>query len=399
MDNYSTSRNRSSASSLARNVLLLWVSGCALWVFASTGTVVDETAEGETAKERIRVEGVATRGGRPLETTLRFGVRGLPSLFFESDENGRFIGYLPHEGSWPVEVSDPRSHMKIRLRPVEVETGPGGQTAEVEVEIPDTRLSGRVTDAEGRPVPRAMVSLVNLGLDLEPAARSSHLASDRKGEFEAWGMVSGDFLVTAQTNDGASASTSITLEEGSDPGPVELTVREWLRISGRVVSSSGPVPGARIRAKSLVPGSSSSKVEDALSGVDGRFELKLASGSEAVELAVLPPGFAARFLRLPVAPDQSLEIRVEQLGGTVVVSLPESDETQPWAQPFLHHDGGRIPVSWLASSWGRPHSGEGRIALGLMEPGDYQLCVGERCAEGFLVPAGELLLEPVPVRR
>lgn len=53
----------------------------------------------------MEILGRVTLGDDPLAATLWFGGRsGVRRIRFDSDEKGRFDGWLPEEGTWPVDL-------------------------------------------------------------------------------------------------------------------------------------------------------------------------------------------------------------------------------------------------------------------------------------------------------
>jgi hypothetical protein len=102
----------------------------------------------------IAVEGRAFQGKEPFRGALWFGgARGARRVRFDPDENGEFLGLLPEEGEWEVQAESPGAGLdRLTLEPVEVRRRPGQSKARVEIQVPDTRLEGRVVDEAGRGV-------------------------------------------------------------------------------------------------------------------------------------------------------------------------------------------------------------------------------------------------------
>ena len=107
----------------------------------------------------VAVKGTASRGDDPFVGKLIFGgLYGTRTITFTTDEDGHFAGFLPKEGKWEVEISTKDlgcapcdgTGGSLRIPPVEVHKGPSGK-ALLDIEIPDTKLAGRVVVEETTP--------------------------------------------------------------------------------------------------------------------------------------------------------------------------------------------------------------------------------------------------------
>lgn len=105
----------------------------------------------------VEVRGRVRRGKEPLAATLWFGGRaGARRVRFDADEEGRFEGVLPEEGTWRVELVAEEAGLKLAVPPVEVKRRKGSRVAEVEVLLSDTTLAGRSSTMRAARCPRPL---------------------------------------------------------------------------------------------------------------------------------------------------------------------------------------------------------------------------------------------------
>lgn len=142
----------------------------------------------------------------------------------------------------------------------------------------------------------------------------------------------------------------------------------------------------------------------ALSDADGCFRFRYPQRAVGVDLTILPPGFAAQGRFLPSPLPESITVQVAQDGGTLILDLGSFQPDLPEGvlpPSLLLHGDARLSLA-SARTWARLQRAEaptdGKLSIPMMAPGSYTLCVssktGEpnRCAQGSLLPHGELVL-------
>jgi carboxypeptidase family protein len=349
----------------------------------------------------LRVRGRVFLGDEPLAgATLWFGGRfGQRNVRFESDDHGEFEGALPEEGTWKVDLVSERESLRLPLPPVEVRKLPGAAFARVEIVLPDTRLHGEVVDEEGRPVPEAAVEVM-------VPMKTSRTRADKDGKFELRGLSTGPVAVEAESGKRTSGWIEAQVEEGKDSTPLRLVVREMMVVQGQVVSTRGPVPGARIQAWPSLDQTGNATIQQAVSGPHGELSLTLPTGTRSLEVFVAAPGHALRMFRAPCDPQRPFDITLEPIGGTLVLELGEP----PAPEGILVH-GGTFAMTPHLEFWAGVQGGKregSRLVLPGMEVGDYWYCRGPEavqaarfgqplpqasCSHGSLSPLQELTLE------
>lgn len=354
----------------------------------------------------VEVEGHIRLGDEPLAARLVFGsTQGTRQVAMVSDDEGRFEGFLPHEGKWPVDlVAQEGPTLHQALPEVEVERRPGKRVVRLDIELPATALLGEVVK-DGEPVADAKLAIFR---EQDGARqREGVAAADEKGEFALRGAEPGILWVHAYRGQAASPWIRVDVVEGLEPARVRIELEDKIELSGLVLSPDGEVPGADVRAIPAAPEGDFGLIAEGRSKFDGSFTLSLAPGVTAVDLVVTAPGYARQLLHLPLqaeGPNQAM-VQVEAESGTVVFRAPgvktKSNPRKIVSSSTLHYNGTTIPLSYLYTLSGT----QGRLAirqagLGLTEMplGEYRLCDTQAgsCESGYLAPQGELVLNDPP---
>jgi hypothetical protein len=216
----------------------------------------------------------------------------------EADGKGRFAGVLSADGSWVVDVESTDPKFQARTR-TEVRPDRDGKAA-VAIELPDTRVFGRIVDQHGRPAPQALLWITTEGLD-------QNLPADGTGTFDVRGLPEG-LLALIATDGGSGAGQSertlVDAHQESHIGPLELRLRPIRRLQGTVSSSLGPIAGARIVALANSPFVGGGQ---ATTGPEGAFSLEIPANIASLTAVVKAPGFGTQYsayiaLRKPLAP-------------------------------------------------------------------------------------------------
>lgn len=350
----------------------------------------------------VQVAGLVTFGGEPMRTRLLFErPAGGEVVGLVSSLDGDFSGDLPHPGEWRI-FRLGRQREKHVVDRVRIEPRDDGEPTWIEIELPETRIDGRVVDGAGRPVGEARVSAWRLGGDR--AQGTSDARSDDDGRFLFRGLREGTYALDALAGHEGSAREQVELREGVDT-EVEIRLLGEVRFAGRVMGPDGrPVAAAEVYAYPRLATPRQAPLIQGITDLSGDFVLPVPLDTLELDVLLLPPGYAARLLRLPFDPrtvsDAPRVFPVDTVGGTL--HLRPGGSLQDALDATLQSG----PASMFfrpLQRWARLHGSSPSPADGWwlpqFAPGPYRLCSqgGTPCDEGDLLPGGVLMLEtPVP---
>ncbi|MEM7480752.1 MAG: hypothetical protein AAF481_06235 [Acidobacteriota bacterium] len=372
-----------------------------------------EDARIDVDLELLVVRGVLLHGDEPVAGSLWFGRQhGLVGGEMAADGSGEFVGVLPRDGWWDVEVDVPELEVEKLLQRVEVVARSDGD-GEVEVVLPDTELHCRTVDREGRPIAGAEVHASSLNDAI------AHGVSDEEGEVTLRAFDAGPAVVGASMRrrgkTWSSRSLTLPVVEGTPAGPVELVLEERVSVSGRVVSDRGPVPHAMVDVATSEPLFAVTH-DSVRTSRDGHFEAEISAEARMLQITVGPPGHALKTFR--VLPSDPLELVVPSEGGTLRIARGGRDPDTERSPEFLRlqQDDTWLPMNRLWN-WAQGH---GVVAardadaaeFPRLAPGIYRACFSRpeeldraatasgqneggsvmRCAEGYLTAGGVLEL-------
>lgn len=335
---------------------------------------VDADARQRIELRRIAIEGRLRLGTEALRGTLWFGGRfGSRRVKMEADEEGRFAGVLPADGSWVVDVEGGEPSFVARVR-TDVRPDRSGHAA-VAIELPDTRVFGRIVDDRGRPVARASLAIAGQSLD-------QHVQADETGSFDVRGLSAGSLALMAADGQGRQSERSVLeLVEGRWVGPVELRLRAMKKLSGSVISSRGPVAGARVVLRAFAPTVGGG---EASTGPEGTFTLELPENIAAGTAVIKAPGYGTKVF--PVAAgEKPLSLTLPEAAGEIAIVLPRSatDLSRENLRVVLFQDDMEVPVNLLRAGEGPQavSDAEPVLRLASLAPGRYSACLARRQVE------------------
>jgi hypothetical protein len=366
----------------------------------------------------LTLRGTVKLGKEPLASAeLWFGGRrGSSSVKLDADREGKFQGILPHDGWWSVDIASASPKFEARTK-VKVESE-GEDRVRADIELPSTRVFGKVVDDAGHPMPAAVV-LVSTDQG------QMHKEADETGGFDFRGLPEGIAYAgaTLSSVDGEwmSDRISLFLHDDEDVGPLEVRMRKEAKLSGLVESSQGPVPGAGVSVLSIRP--SLMGGDSVRTDVDGTFTAHVAAPTELADVIVSAPGYALKAFPVAVDPNAAQApqaLLMEPQGGEIQILFPPSPEDlgKNAVSLWVFQNGLPLPQGNLYQ-WASGHgqappevSGKGRKSLTVPElaPGEYRACLASqavivpweasgwtaplaKCATGTLTAGGALRLD------
>lgn len=356
----------------------------------------------------IPVRGTLEWAGEGLEGEVIFGTaHGAMSLRMRSDAEGHFEGSLPYEGEWPLEIVINGASGTHALEPVVVRKRPGKSYAEVQIELPNTALRGKVVQ-DGKPVAGAIVlglrhydvstsrslksaDVQEMIVSQMPFRREFDIVSGKDGTFESLGLSPGEIQVQAYTPDAASEWVTTNLVEDSPSPEVVLALSEMITIRGRLINGSGGVPGARIfttPSEGIIP--------DTQSDVRGYFHIDLQKSCNHVDLLVVPPGAGVVLHRILLHGEDVEDILVATSEtGSIVIKDSNQPSYLPRYPLYVRFAGAQVSTS-LLNRWMSYHE-EGGYVLDDVTPGVWSLCPEstspeDLCSKGEVFAGSETIL-------
>lgn len=359
----------------------------------------------------LPVTGRVRLGDQPLAARLAFSSQRTADVELESDESGRFDGYLTEEGWWMVDIaaSDIDVQQKQKLQVTKVE---GRSHARIDLRIPDTEVYGQVSARDGTPVVWGFVVAIP---EAEPDVTVMKQVEE-EGRFSLRGLPEGPIRLSAQGRTDLASKEMlrseqlvVDLQEERDFGELRIIVERPRQVIGVVTAPFGPVPGAAVTVETMGEFHPSRTVS---TDVEGKFVDDIPAGSASVVVQVRPHGYTAQSFRLPLdSTPMPLSIAADRPSGTLELRVAKAVfGGSDW---ILVNDRGGHWESWPLEEWAGAHGGEpevDRLVIPQLEAAGYRLCLDPdpshvvyrltggfadavRCTAGQLVPGGHLTLD------
>lgn len=327
--------------------------------------------------ESHTVHGKLRLGGEPLAATIWFGGKfGAQRIKATSDAEGVFKAGVPHRGEWMLDIESSEPAL-LTIAKVSI----GENDDALDINLPDTRVSGWVVGSDAQRVTRGDVNVIagNRALNVP-------LAPD--GSFQLRALPPGKLTISARDRRSGESSSHVelTLAEGAHHENVELRIEPSHAVTGTVMSRGQAVIGASISGLALDLGTQpwASTATD----VNGRFVLYLNAQAKRARITVAAPGRTLQVFELAITPTP-LTIELEPVGGTLELGV---------SGPFrLSRNGVPIPVNvitdWM-SGHGDPLEDLAVMRIPDVAPGRYDVCSAKSaaCVSGELAPGGTLQL-------
>ncbi len=240
---------------------------------------------------------VVTDRGEPLR---QFRIDGRPV----SSPDGRFELPLPSEGGRVFAVVEASGYQSAMI------DGPADRPDVGDVVMGrEPELSGTVRDAQGAPVAGAAVGC--------EVCEGSAL-SGAQGEFTLAVPAHIGTISVSATRGALSGTTQVKLSGGQPPGNVEVTLRQAVRVSGRVFGAEGgPAAGVELEATHIDRGERFT----AVTSQDGAYALELPEGSYQFLLPRLQRPFAGEAVLFARVQGQAMNVDLGNVPGTSSVTV------------------------------------------------------------------------------
>jgi hypothetical protein len=251
------------------------------------GTRIDLTVpvRGLVFAGRVTVAGEPVRGHGQMNLRPSEPNSGDWGFAVPFDNEGRFAFPLPRAGKRDLIVAS----RKISTMVPGFHFREADARGEMEIELPEGVIAGRVVDIDGNAVPsvRVSASLEHEGKDRPVTAGT---VSDDKGEFEIQGLVGGRWTVAASNPKASSEPLQVSLLSDSRTEGVLLRLTRQ-KLQMRVVTNGGdPVRAALVTVSVLPPDQSQTRSARALTDRDGLAGIDLSIRNGAPLMILVEPG-------------------------------------------------------------------------------------------------------------
>jgi hypothetical protein len=343
--------------------------------WAQRPVVIPEISFLEITLPRTFIRGTLTLGGQPLQADVELHRDGGAAVAARSGRNGKFALFFPE--------SDVESIDRVRIRSeapridrvlTGVRTSRDDEKTILAIDLPATYLSGIVVDTHGRPATPGVVRVESV------EERTLHeVPVHDDGSFEMHALPAGRLRLRAYGVKATSNAVDVDVIENGRVPNVRLVVHPSLRLTGRILSPGGPVPGAFVYAFPQPGGAVATPIHT--TGPDGRFDIGVPAGATEVDVFVSAPSFATQFFRHDLPSAGEVNLLLSQTSGTLLVQAGDAD------QPSLRHRGAEIGLPLFAYHGATRDSGGLRIPN--LEPGAYAVCRRGKCVTATVVPYAE----------
>jgi len=330
----------------------------------------------------------------PGEASARARLPSGPVETAVTDEEGEYELTLWESGKYHF-MAGTQPDRLASLEPVWIAAG----EEEVDFHLIGSDIRGVVVDAEGVPVPDAVVRF-----DEDSNFRFQRSAEDGTFAFpiDSLSGLSGRVLIFAEKEGwGTSETVTVVISDDGPPGePLVLVLTDANLLRGRVLSARGePIPGVWVGSFKAVAGRAPRMTGSVFTDRVGAFEVARARG-ERSELFLSGPSCPLTSFQVLREETESLELRCPSAPATLDLTLT-SPEGAPLGQQELilrRNDFSVVPREVLRTHLallGLPSitDGAGHLALVSVMPGRYDLylaaganadTVAERLPHGYL---------------
>jgi hypothetical protein len=194
-----------------------------------------------------KVRGRVRLGGKPLKAEIKLLTEGSSETLFTSDDDGQFEGVMRTPGgTLLVDVTARAPRFNRRLTMKSPGSGASGEEVDLEIDLKDKVVSGRVVMATGQPAPDVEVVASASTFDTV----STFTGTD--GAFELRAADAARYSLSLRKRGvGVGKTTVVDLTE-RDAAHVELTIGLYRKGHLRIEDAEGnPAPGTHVSLRAI----------------------------------------------------------------------------------------------------------------------------------------------------
>lgn len=355
--------------------LVLSSEGGETW--AQRPVTIPEASFLEIVLPKTFIRGTLTLHGQPLQANVELHQDAGAAVAARSGRTGKFALFFPESGVERIDRIRIRSDApRIDRVLTGVRVTRNGEKATLDIDLPATYLAGVVVDARGKSVAEAVVRVE------APGERAMHeVPVNDDGSFEMHALPAGRLRLRAYGVKATSNAVDVDVAENGPTANIRLVVQPSLRLTGRVLSPGGPVPGAFVYAFPQPGGAVATPIHT--TDPDGRFDIAVPAEATKVDVFVSAPSFATQFFRHDLSAAGEMNLPLSQTSGALLVETGDADPPSA-----LHHRGAEIGLPLFAYHGATRDAGGLRIPN--LEPGAYAVCSrGGKCVTATVLPQAE----------
>ena len=372
--------------------------------------------EGETTihdldeAAKITLTGRVLKGGQPVANAMLFfgagdGGGAMTDIRqSRSDADGRYQVGLDTAGTYGVVVASGGGMFGGRQTAVPIQV-PDEPNPVVDVTVKAAGISGRVTNAEGKPVSGALVSVTATGPQGGNAGHGSGGMQDQSesdGTFRIEGLDPGSYgLSVAAAGYRSAEAQTVTIANESDVPAVDVRLEPGRTVRGRVLDANGNgIAGAAVLTAASGAAPSGRDSMPSTTDVNGTFVIT-APADGPIDLTAVATGFPpARAVSVQPQDGVDVVLRAPR-GGRVRVTVVDPNGPVTGARVTCRAVPDYLGAGYL-SFFDRtsPTGTDGTTTVSALAPGSYELTVAsgsKRATSAVTLTEGAEVVLTVPL--
>ncbi len=347
--------------------------------------------EGETTvhdldeSSKINLTGRVLKGGQPVGNAMLFFIASDPAATQKdlrqshTDADGRYQIGLDTAGAYAVRVSAGGAFFGGGASAVAIQV-PDQPSPVVDIPMKTAGISGHVTNAEGKPVPGAIVTVTAAGAATggDGHKRVMQDGTQPDGSFLVDGLDAGTYGITVAAGGYRSPVVPpVTVANDSDVPAIDVHLEPGRTVRGHVLDANGnAIAGAMVMAAASGAPPSGMGAVNASSDVNGTF-LVTAPADGPIDVIAVAAGFPpARAVGVQPQNGEDVVLRAPRPGRVRVSVIAQDGTRVEGARVECRAVPDYLGGSYLSAFNRTPPTGaDGTTTVSSLAPGAYELTV------------------------